>query len=376
MFHSSLSTNLPTALILATFVVGCQQDRQNRRTVESPAGATDVPAAADAPASDRAARPSPEVQAVLDQLQALGGKPIDSLSAAEARQQPTPADAVKALLKKQGKSTAPMPVEKVEDREIKLADRTLPARIYWPAGDGPLPVVLFFHGGGWVIADKDVYDASPRALANQAHCIVVSVDYRQGPEHRFPAAHEDAFEAYGWVLRNASSLGGDPARIAVAGESAGGNLAASVSMMARDRKLALPLHQLLVYPIAGVDLDRPSYRENAAAKPLNKPMMKWFFDHYLRSPADNRDPRINLVDANLKGLPPTTIINAEIDPLRSEGELLADRLKSAGVAVEQKTYAGVVHEFFGMGAAVGTARDAVKRATAALDKAFGRPGEG
>ena len=157
-------------------------------------------------------------------------------------------------------------------------------RIYTPKGAGPFPVVVYYHGGGWVIADLDTYDASPRALANLANAVVVSSHYRQGPEHKFPAAHQDAFAAYRWVLANARSLKGDPSKVAVAGESAGGGLAAAVSMMARDSGAQMPVHQLLVYPIAGYDLNTPSYQENADAKPLNKAMMAWFFEKYLRSP--------------------------------------------------------------------------------------------
>lgn len=171
------------------------------------------------------AKPDADMQAVLDQLAALGGKPIETLTAVEARKQPTPADAVKALLKKQGKSADPQRVGKVESRMIGGAVGQIPAKVYWPAGNGPFPVVVYFHGGGWVIADADVYDATPRALVNLAHCVVVSVNYRRGPEHKFPAAHDDANAAYAWVLKNAASVNGDPAKVAVVGESAGGNLA-------------------------------------------------------------------------------------------------------------------------------------------------------
>lgn len=311
-------------------------------------------------------KPDPQMQAVLDQLAALGGKPIETLPAAEARRQPTPADAVRALLTKQGKSTAPEAVAKVEDRSIKGPGGPIAVRIYWPKGDGPFAPMLYIHGGGWVIASLDTYDGSARALTNAAQSVVVSTHYRQAPEHKFPAAHEDVWAAYQWLLDSAASLNADPSRITVAGESAGGNLAAHVSTRARDAKAALPRHQLLVYPIAGTDLDTPSYRENAAAKPLNKPMMEWFFNHYLRGKDDWGDPRINLVAANLRGLPPTTIVNARIDPLRSEGELLAQRLRDAGVSVRQRTYDGVAHEFFGMGAVVDQAAEAVRFAAAGL----------
>lgn len=319
------------------------------------------------------AKPDLQMQAVLDQLAALGPKPIETLSPDQARRQPTPADAVKSLLKKQGKSTAPEPVAKVEDRSIKGAAGSIPARIYWPNGSGPFPIVLYIHGGGWVIADIDTYDSSARALTNAAQAVVVSTHYRQGPESKFPAAHDDSFAAYRWMLDNAKSLNADPSRPMVAGESAGGNLAMVVSMRARDEKLTMPMHQLLVYPIAGNDMNTPSYKENAMAKPLNKPMMEWFFKHYLRNTQDMADPRIDLVNAkNLKGLPSTTIINAQIDPLRSEGEMLAAKLRGAGVTVRQKTYDGVTHEFFGMGAVVDKAKNAVAFAAEGLTANRGR----
>ena len=235
-----------------------------------------------------------------------------------------------------------------------------------------MPVVVYFHGGGWVIANTDVYDSSPRALASLTKAIIVSVDYRQAPEHKFPAAHEDSFAAYQWVLENAASFGGDPARIAVAGESAGGNLGAGVSLMARDRKARMPVAELLVYPIAGYDFDTPSYQENATAKPLDKAGMQWFYQQYLNSPKDAQDPRISLVNADLHGLPPTTVITAQIDPLRSEGQALAKNLEKAGVKVESKNYDGVTHEFFGMGAVVAEARDAEKFGADGLKKAFAK----
>ncbi len=313
------------------------------------------------------------MQAVLDQLAALGSKPIEQLSAQAARKQPTPADAVKALLKKQGKPTAPEAVAKVVNRTIPGPGGPIKIRIYTPKGAGPFPVLVYYHGGGWVIADLDTYDASPRALANAAGAIVVSSHYRQGPEHKFPAAHDDAYAAYKWAVANAKSFNGDPKRVAVGGESAGGNMAAAVSIRARDEKAALPVHQLLVYPVASGTLAWPSVEENANAKPLNKAMLPWFFKNYLKSPADSAAPQINLTGvSNLQGLPAATVILAQIDPLRSEGDAYARKLKDAGVEVDEKTYDGVTHEFFGMGAAVEEAKDAVSFAADGLKKGFGR----
>ncbi len=314
-----------------------------------------------------------QMQAVLDHLAKLGGKPIETLEPAEARQQPTPADAVKALLEAQARPTAPEAVAKVENSTFPGPAGAVPIRIYTPAGDsdGPMPVVLYIHGGGWVIADLDTYDASPRAIANAAKAIVVSTHYRQGSEHKFPAAHEDTKAAYQWLLANAAKLGGDPKRIALVGESAGGNMAANIAIAARDNNWQAPLHQVLIYPVADNDLNSPSYVENANAKPLNKPMIEWFVKHYVGDPAKTADPRIALVkQASHANLAPATIILAQIDPLRSDGEKYAEKLRAAGVPVTVQTYDGVTHEFFGMAAAVDKAKQAQQFAGEHLREAF------
>ena len=209
-------------------------------------------AAAAAAKTGTAFKADADMQAVLDELGAMGGKPIESLKPEEARRQPTPADAVMKVLKKQGKDTTPtalVPGVSSADREIPGAAGKLPARVYTPDGAGPFPVIVYFHGGGWVIADKQVYDGGARGLAKQARAVVVSVDYRLAPEHKFPAAWDDAFAAYKWVAANAASINGDPARLALAGESAGGNLALATAIAARDGGVRAPLHVLAVYPV-------------------------------------------------------------------------------------------------------------------------------
>lgn len=315
-----------------------------------------------------------DMQRVLTELAALGGKPIESLTPEEARMQPTPADAVMALLKKQGKDTTPavlVPGVTSVDTEVGGAAGKLPARVYTPDGPGPFPVVVYFHGGGWVIADKQVYDGGARALAKQANAVVVSVDYRLAPEAKFPAAWDDALASYKWVSENAASIKGDPMRMALAGESAGGNLAVSTAIAVRDAGLRMPRHVLAVYPVAQTgDLNTKSYVDSATAKPLNKPMIGWFVDKLLAKPEDKMNPRLDIVHANLKGLPPVTIINAQIDPLREDGAMLQNALKKAGVKVERKVYTGVSHEFFGMGAVVKKAADAEKMGGQALRAAF------
>lgn len=313
----------------------------------------------------------PQMKEVIDQLTALGGKPIESLPPEEARKQPTPSDAVKALMKKRGMDTAPEPVGKTEDR--KIGDN--PARIYWPkSGSKPYPVIVYYHGGGWVIADIDVYDATPRAIANQSGAIVISADYRHAPEHKFPAAHDDAFAAYQWALANARSLGGDAKKVAVMGESAGGNMAAAVTMMAREQKVQMPVYQVLVYPVGQCgSYDSESYQANAMAKPLNKAMMQYFCKNYVSKPEDEINPHLSIAKAkDLKGLPAATVITDEIDPLMSEGKQYAEMLKGAGVKVEYKNYDGVTHEFFGMGKVVDKAKDAEAKVASDLRSAFSR----
>jgi acetyl esterase/lipase len=340
---------------------------------QSPTSINASPPPPPAAAPNPPAKAAADMQAVLDALAALGPKPTETLTPVQARIQPSPADAANAVMRKQGMSTAPDPAVTTVEKPYG-ADAMQYARIYKPAGAAAsgLPVVVYYHGGGWVIADINTYDAAPRAMAKQLNAIVVSVEYRHAPEAKFPAQHEDAAAAYRWVLQNAASWGGNPAKIALAGESAGGNLAVATAIYARDNKLAAPLHILAVYPIANSDMTLPSRTDSANAKPLNTAMLNWFGYYYSKTKADQMDPRINLVKANLRGLPPTTIINAQIDPLRSDGETLAAAMKSAGDQVEQKTFPGVTHEFFGMGKVVRGAADAEAYGFGKLKTAFGQ----
>ena len=313
----------------------------------------------------------PEMQVVIDKLISLGGKPIETLTAAEARMQPTPTDAVMAVMKEHN---MPMPTALCDTmgKDIPVTGGKTHVRIYTPqAGTAPYPVIVYYHGGGYVIADINVYGGSTQGLCEQTGAIIVSVEYPKGPEHKFPAAHNVAFDAYKWVLKNAASFKGDASKIALVGESAGGNLATNVSIMARDKKLQMPLYQVLVYPVASNDMNNESYTKYAAAKPLNKAMMAWFVKNYLVSTDQSADPRISLVKANLAGLPKTLIIGAEIDPLQSEGKLLNDKLKAANVDTEYKLYDGVTHEFFGMATVVPQAKDAQALASKNLKSALG-----
>ena len=312
----------------------------------------------------------PEMQAVIEKLVSYGDKPIETLSAVDARKNHTPTDAVMDLIK-ENNITLPASTVDTTGKDIPVSGGNIHLRIYTPkAGNGPFPVIVYYHGGGFVIANLDVYDASAKGLAEQVGAVVVSVAYRLAPEHKFPTAHNDSFAAYEWVVKNAASIKGNPAKIAVVGESAGGNLAANVSIMARDKKITVPVHEVLVYPIAQADMNTESYKMYGNAKPLNKAMMAWFTEKYVSDMDQAKDPRISLVLANLKGLPATTIITAEIDPLNSDGKMLADQLKAAGVSVDSKNYAGVTHEFFGMAAVVPQAKEAQAYAADQLKSAF------
>ncbi|WP_242096603.1 alpha/beta hydrolase [Sphingomonas sp. CROZ-RG-20F-R02-07] len=313
-----------------------------------------------------------DMQAVLDQLARLGSKPIETLTPAEARIQASAADAVRAVMRRKGLPTAPDPA--VTTRDLPYgSDPMHYARIYTPvaATGASMPVIVYYHGGGWVLADVTAYDALPRLFSRQLNAIVVSVEYRHAPEFKFPAQHDDAFAAYRWVLRNAASWGGDTARLALAGEGAGGNLAIATAIRARDDGLTRPVHVLAVDPIANSSMALPSRMDAANARPLNGAMLNWFAYYETNRTADLQDSRLNLVGADLHGLPPTTIVNAQIDPLRSDGETLAAAMKAAGDTVEQRTFPGVTHAMFGMGAIVRGAYDADRYAIARLRRALG-----
>ncbi len=319
-------------------------------------------------------RTDQDMLTVLDAHSSLNPKAIEKVDVATARKNPTIADAVNVVLKQQGKSTDPkvlVPGISTQDISVKGAVGNLPATVYTPSGAGPFPVIVYYHGGGWVIADRKVYDGGARGLAKSANAVVVSVDYRQAPENKFPAPWDDALASYKWTLTHAAHIKGDPKRVALAGESAGGNLAIATAIAARDAGLQQPKHVLAVYPITQSSTNTASYIENAFAVPLNRAMMEWFFDKTVRTNADLKDPRIQLINANLSSLPSVTLINARIDPLRSDGEKMEDALKKAGVSVERRDYEGVTHEFFGTAAVVQKAKDAQMYAGERLKQAFG-----
>jgi acetyl esterase len=304
----------------------------------------------------------PQVRTVLDMM-AQSGLPA-------AWDLPTAADA-RAQIAATRVPVEPRPVARVEDRVIPGPAGDVPVRIYWPSDEPALPVIVFFHGGGWVICDLDTHDQTARHLAADVGAIVVSVDYRLAPEHKFPAAVDDCYAATVWAAENAASLGGDPNRMAVAGDSAGGNLAAAVPLMIKDRGGPALRFQLLVYPVTGTPWDdRVSFVENAEGYMLTTKSMFWFVNHYMNERADTEHPYFSPTRAaDHSGLPPALVITAEYDPLRDEGEAYADRLRAAGVPVRLHRYDGVIHGFFRLPAVIDRSSEALQEAAAAVREA-------
>ncbi len=314
----------------------------------------------------------PQIQTVLDALASFNAPPLESVTPDVARNLPSFANAVEVVLSDHD-APALLPVGRIDHVLIPALDGAdLLARLYYPtetAGDS-LPVLVYFHGGGFVIADLDTYDASCRALTQATGAIVASIAYRLAPEFPFPTAADDAYAATQYVLGNAATFGGDPARVVVIGESAGGNLATGTCLRARDEGAPLPAYQVLVYPVttfAPEGAAAESIQEFANAKPLNSAQLEWFGSYYLADPSDAANPLASPLNAtDLSGLPPATIVLAEIDPLVSQGMVYADALEAAGVAVQVHLYPGATHEFFGMSAVVDIAQDAIDQVAADL----------
>lgn len=320
-----------------------------------------------------------QMQQVIAKFIEFGAPPLETLTPNAARNAPTLKNAVEEMTAESVAARAmtvakpmPQPVGAIKHQLIPGKEGDILARIYTPKGDGPFPVLVYFHGGGWVIANLDVYEPSCRALCNETEAIIVSVAYRLAPENKYPAPVEDAYAAVQWVINNASVIGGDPARVAVGGESAGGNLAAVSCLKAKAEGGRMPVAQLLVYPVTDARMNTPSYREHANAKPLNAKMMTWFWNHYLENESQGSEPYASPIMAeSLRGLPPAIVITAELDPLRDEGEAYARRLAEEGVSVEMTRYDGVTHEFFGLAGVVDKATEAVGEAAKGLKKVFG-----
>ncbi|MFV2019216.1 alpha/beta hydrolase fold domain-containing protein [Micromonospora sp. LOL_023] len=332
-------------------------------------------------ATDASGLLEPQSQALLDAFAALGPRPTEVLDPGEARRQPTLTDAVARIRTDRGDLDEREPVDSVFDYVIDGPGGGLTLRVYRPTSASPtagLPVLIYLYAGGWVVGSLDTYDATPRALCNKERCLVVAVDYRHAPEHPFPAAHDDVLAATRWLLANASEIGGDPDRIAIAGEAAGGNMAAATCLQLRDAGDRLPLLQVLIYPVTRIGIDDTSGVDAADAAPLNRPMLSWFARHAFPRPEMLTDPRVALLDLpveRLAGLPPAVVITVERDPLRSQGQAFAGWLQAAGVPVEHIHYDGVPHEFFGMGAVLDVAVAAQDRVAAELHTAFNPSGQ-
>lgn len=306
----------------------------------------------------------PQVRKLLDQVDEMGIPPFHALSVESAR------DMYETI---NAPPDEPEPVADVADHAFETPHGEVPIRVYTPEGEGPFPAIVFLHGGGWILGNLDTSDGTCRTLANEVGAIVISVDYRLGPEHPFPAGVEDAYAAVEWTAKYGDSVGVDTSRIAVAGSSSGGNLAAAVALMARDRDGPDLAHQLLFYPV----LNHPaiakmeSYQENARGYLLEFEDLEYFYDHYIQRDADVRNPyAFPLQMRDLSDVASATVITAEFDPLRDEGVAYAERLADAGVAVDSKTYEGMIHGFVGKSDQLDGGLEGLNHGVSRLQKAF------
>ncbi len=308
-------------------------------------------------------QPSPAMTEVLSEYQVLRPQPLASLSADRARQVPILADAARAIPNVHGLPAPTTEVPQVTPLTASGAEGPLSARLYRPALARDTPLIVLFPGGTWVTGGLDHADETARQLSARTGWAVVTVATRKAPESPFPAAHDDAFAAYQWARATARSWGADPTRVVLAGTGPGANLALSTALLARDRGVAVPDHLLLITPLVGTSLSSPSMTESGNSRPLTRRTVNWAQDEYVNSGRELRDPRLDLLSRqDLDGLPPTTIIVAEIDPLRSQGETLAATLQAARIPVSFRMFPGTTHDFFGLG-------DTIPEAAAAEDYA-------
>jgi acetyl esterase len=306
----------------------------------------------------------PQTKALIDAMQSAGMVlEFEKMTAPQARQ---------AMEQMAAATRAPGdPVAKVENRTVPGPGGPVPIRIYHPEGSGPFPVTIFYHGGGWVIGSIDSHDPLCRKLTNAIGCVTVSVEYRLAPEAKFPAAAEDCYAATLWTSENATALGCDPKRLAVCGDSAGGNLAAVVPLIAKDRGKPPIAYQVLMYPCTDGSLETGSMRELAEGYFLTHAAMVWFWNHYVRDHTDRKNPYAAPIHApDLRGLPPALVITAEFDPLRDEGEAYAAKLRAAGVPVTCTRYDGTIHGFVSMADNLDKGKEAIKQVVSALKAAF------
>lgn len=302
----------------------------------------------------------PAAKLVLEQMEVSGTPAMSTLTPEEAR-----ISTDISML-----AGVPEEVAKVEETLIPGPAGEIPVRIYTPEGQGPFPALVYYHGGGWVIGNLDVVDVPCRQLANRTGCVVISVDYRLAPEHPFPAPAEDAYAAVEWVAENGDSICVDSSRIAVAGDSAGGNLAAVVCLMAKDKEGPKISYQILFYPVTEHSCDTISYHENAEGYFLTKDSMVWFWNHYLQEESGEHPYASPLRAKDVSGLPPALVVTAEYDPLRDEGEAYAKKLFDAGVGVTLKRYEGLIHGFVWMSGVLPQGLEAIELAAEELQGIF------
>jgi acetyl esterase len=307
----------------------------------------------------------PQMKKILDLIAAAGAPSIRGMTPAEAR---TAFESRLGFFRRGGVE----PVGRREDRTVPGPGGEIPIRLYYPHGQAPCGAAMFFHGGGWVLGNLESHDPTCRELANRSGALIVSVDYRLAPEHKFPAGVDDCYAATRWVAENAAALGYPEGRLAVTGDSAGGNLAAVVALMARDRGRPQLRYQLLVYPAFDPDMKFPSQSEFADdGYVLSRADMAWFWNHYLNNANDGANPYANPACAkDLSRLPAALVITAGLDPLRDEGEAYAEQLRKAGVAVAVRRCEGLTHGFFNMTSEIDAARAARDEACAALREAL------
>jgi acetyl esterase len=309
----------------------------------------------------------PQAQTLLDQLAAIGGPKLEELPPPEARL------AFNAFATMVPQAAA----ARTSDHRVPVSGGEIDVRLHWPLGAEdaaePLPVLVYLHGGGFTVGNLETSDSTATELANASGCAVVNVDYRLAPEHPFPTPLEDCYAALSWVVDHAGALGVDGARIAVGGDSAGGNLSAAVCLLAKQRGGPAVRFQLLIYPCVDARMSYPSIKQNGEGYLLTETGMRWFWDNYLAGGADPEDPLLSPVYASvddLAGLPPALVITAEYDPLRDEAEAYAERLRQAGVPVETSRYDGMVHGFVPMSQMWDAAQKAVDEAARALRAAL------
>ncbi|MGD9705575.1 MAG: alpha/beta hydrolase [Acidimicrobiia bacterium] len=303
----------------------------------------------------------PQVEGLLQEMAAAGGPPIAEMSVADAR---TMAETMIAI------AGDPIEVGSVRDITIPVDDGTIAARVYAPSAAGPHPVVMFFHGGGWVICSLDTHDNVARAICRDAEAVVVSVDYRMGPEFRFPTAVHDCFAATTWAAEHAGELDADAGRMAVCGDSAGGNLAAVVSQMARDAGGPAITFAALIYPAVNMTAEGGSLEENAKGYFLERDDMEWFMSHYVEDDERAHPLASPALHPDLAGLPACFITTSEFDPLRDEGEAYGAALRASGVAAENKRYDGLIHGVANMTGVVDGGREMVADVAARLRNAL------